>query len=132
MDPIGFSLESFDATGAWRTREGGTGGTAINSSGQLLDGSKINGPVELRQALLKQPEIFVSTLTEKLFTYALGRGAAYYDMPLIRSIVRDAAQNDYRFSSIILGIINGVPFQMRMTPAREAPVQEPPLKVAAR
>ena len=124
MDPIGFSLENFDATGAWRTREGGTGGTAINVSGQLLDGSKINGPVELRQALLKQPEIFVSTLTEKLFTYALGRGAAYYDMPLIRSIVRDAAQNDYRFSRIILGIINSVPFQMRSTPGPQAPAPQ--------
>ena len=74
MDPIGFSLENFDAVGAWRTKEGGTGGTPIDASGQLLDGTKINGPVELRKALLKNPEIFVDTFTEKLMTYALGRG----------------------------------------------------------
>ena len=74
MDPIGFSLENFDATGAWRTKEGGTGGTAIDASGQLLDGTKINGPVELRKALLQNPDIFIDTFTEKLMTYALGRG----------------------------------------------------------
>jgi Protein of unknown function (DUF1585)/Protein of unknown function (DUF1588) len=72
MDPIGFALENFDATGAWRATEGGTGGTAIDASGQLLDGSKISGPVELRQALLNNPEIFVGAMTEKLMIYALG------------------------------------------------------------
>ncbi len=114
MDPIGFSLENFDAVGAWRGREGGTGGTPIDASGQLLDGTKVNGPVELRQALLKQPEIFVGTMTEKLLTYALGRGLAASDMPVVRGIVRDSAQRNYRFSSLILGIVNSVPFQMRM------------------
>jgi hypothetical protein len=114
MDPIGFSLENFDAVGAWRGREGGTGGTPIDASGQLLDGTKVNGPVELRQALLKQPEIFVGTVTEKLMTYALGRGLAASDMPVVRGIVRDAAQRDDRFSSLILGIVNSVPFQMRV------------------
>jgi hypothetical protein len=111
MDPIGFSLENFDAVGAWRTREGGTLGTPIDASGQLLDGTKVVGPIELRQALLKQPEIFVDTLTEKLMTYALGRGLQSYDMPVVRQIVRNS--NDYRFTSLVLGIINSTPFQMR-------------------
>jgi hypothetical protein len=113
MDPIGFSLENFDALGAWRTREGGTGGTLIDASGQMLDGTKVNGPVELRQALLRQPEIFVSTMTEKLMTYALGRGVMYYDMPSVRNIVRESSKQDYRFSTLVLGIVKSVPFQMR-------------------
>ena len=111
MDPIGFSLENFDAVGSWRTREGGTLGTPIDASGQLLDGTKVNGPVELRNALLKRPEIFVDTVTEKLMTYALGRGLQSYDMPVVRQIVRDS--KDYRFTSLVLGIINSTPFQMR-------------------
>jgi hypothetical protein len=111
MDPIGFSLENFDAVGTWRTREGGTLGTPIDASGQLLDGTKVNGPIELRQALLKHPEIFVDTMTEKLMTYALGRGLQSYDMPVVRKIVRDS--NDYRFTSLILGIVNSTAFQMR-------------------
>jgi mono/diheme cytochrome c family protein len=113
MDPIGFALENFDATGAWRTREGGTGGTPIDASGQMLDGTKVNGPVELRQALLRDPEIFVGTVTEKLMIYALGCGLAYYDMPTARAIVRGASKQDYRFSSLILGIVKSAPFQMR-------------------
>jgi hypothetical protein len=113
MDPIGFALENFDAVGAWRTREGGTHGTLIDASGQMLDGTKVNGPVELRKALLRRPEIFAGTLTEKLLTYALGRGLAYYDMPAVRAIVRDASKQDYRFSSLILGIVKSTPFQMR-------------------
>jgi hypothetical protein len=119
MDPIGFSLENFDATGAWRTKEGGTGGTPIDASGQLLDGTRINGPVELRQALLRNPEIFVGTFTEKLMTYALGRGLTYSDMPVVRSIFRDAARDDYRFTSIVKGIIASSPFQMRIRAAEE-------------
>jgi mono/diheme cytochrome c family protein len=119
MDPIGFALENFDATGAWRTREGGTGGTPIDASGQLLDGTKVTGPVELRRALLKQPEIFVGTLTEKLLTYALGRGLTAEDMPVVRSIVRNAAGQNYRFSAILLGIVNSVPFQMRIKTVEE-------------
>jgi len=119
MDPIGFSLENFDATGAWRTREGGTGGTAIDASGQLLDGTKINGPIELRTALLKNPNIFLETFTEKLMTYALGRGLTYSDMPVIRSIVNDAARSNYRFTSIVKGIIASTPFQMRIKLADE-------------
>ncbi len=113
MDPIGFSLENFDAVGAWRTREGGTLGTPIDASGQLLDGTKVNGPVELRQALLKHPEIFVDTFTEKLMTYALGRGLQSYDMPVVRQIVRNS--KDYRFTALVMGIIDSTPFQMRAT-----------------
>jgi hypothetical protein len=113
MDPIGFALENFDAVGAWRAREGGTHGTPIDASGQMLDGAKVSGPVELRQALLRQPEIFVGTMTEKLLIYALGRGLASYDMPTVRAIVHDASKQDYRFSSLILGIVRSTPFQMR-------------------
>jgi hypothetical protein len=108
MDPIGFSLENFDAVGSWRTREGGTLGTPIDASGQLLDGTKVVGPIELRQALLKSPQIFVETMTEKLMTYALGRGLQPYDMPVVRQIVRNSEGN--RFSSLIFGIVNSPPF----------------------
>jgi hypothetical protein len=80
----------------------------------MLDGTKVNGPVELRQALLRQPDIFVGTMTEKLMTYALGRGLAYYDMPTVRGIVRDASKQDYRFSSLIVGVVKSTPFQMRV------------------
>jgi hypothetical protein len=113
MDPIGFSLENFDAVGAWRDREGGTGGTPIDASGQLLDGTKVSGPVELRKALLRDPEIFVGTMTEKLMTYALGRGLSHSDMPVVRGIVRNSAARDYRFTSLVLGIVHSAPFQMR-------------------
>jgi hypothetical protein len=113
MDPIGFALENFDATGTWRMKEGGTGGTAIDASGQLLDGSHISGPVELRQALLKNPEVFVGTVTEKLMIYALGRGLDAVDMPAVRAIARNSARNNYRFSSLILGVAQSVPFQMK-------------------
>src|SRR5205085_1358560 len=110
MDPIGFALENFDAVGAWRTREPGG---PIDASGQLADGTKIDGVVTLRNALLNRPEVFVGTMTEKLLTYALGRGLSYADMPVVRVIVRDAGRNDYRFSSLVLGVINSMPFQMR-------------------
>jgi mono/diheme cytochrome c family protein len=114
MDPIGFALENFDAVGAWRGREGGTGGTPIDAQGQLLDGTSVSGPVELRQALLRQPEIFVGMFVEKMLIYALGRGLSPSDMPVVRGIVREAARQDYRFSSIVLGIVRSQPFQMRM------------------
>ena len=114
MDPIGFALENFDAVGAWRTRDSGS---PIDTSGQLADGTPVNGVVTLRQALLKRPEIFVGTMTEKMLTYALGRGLAHYDMPAVRRIVREASRNDDHFSSIVLGIVNSVPFQMRLAGA---------------
>jgi hypothetical protein len=110
MDPLGFSLDNFDAVGAWRTKENGL---PIDATGQLADGTKINGIQDLRAALLKHPERFVDTLTEKLMTYALGRGLEYYDMPIVRGITRDAANNDYRFSSIVMGIVKSPAFETK-------------------
>ena len=85
----------------------------IDSAGVLVDGTPINGPVELRKALLARPDVFVGTITEKLMTYALGRGLEPYDMPVVRGVVRGAAKDNYRFMSIILGIVQSAPFQMR-------------------
>jgi hypothetical protein len=113
IDPAGLALENFDAVGAWRTRDGGTRGTPVDASGQLVDGTRVDGVVALRQALMREPDIFVSTVTEKLMTYALGRGLTASDMPAIRTIVRDARREDYRFSAIVLGIVRSAPFQMR-------------------
>jgi hypothetical protein len=110
MDPIGFSLENFDAVGKWRTRDGRT---AIDASGQLADGTQLKGPASLRQSLMIYSEQFTRTITEKLLTYALGRGTDYYDMPAVRSIVRDAAGRNYSFSSLIAGIVKSAPFQTR-------------------
>jgi hypothetical protein len=110
MDPIGISLENFDAVGAWRTREPNG---AVDASGRLADGTDITGAATLRDALMRRPEVFATTLTEKLLTYALGRGLDDRDMPAVRRIVRDAAQHEYRFSSLMLGIATSVPFQMR-------------------
>jgi hypothetical protein len=110
MDPIGFSFENYDAVGRWRTAEEAK---PIDASGGLPDGSKFVGVAGLQQALLKRPELFTGNFTEKLFTYALGRGVEYYDEPAIRKIVLEARTNDFRFSSFILGIVNSTPFQMR-------------------
>ena len=118
MDPIGFALENFDADATWRTKQGGDGGVVIDASAELWDGTKVNGPVELRKALVGYSPQFVRMITEKLMTYGVGRGVEYYDMPVIRSIVRDAEKNNYRFSSLLLGVIESAPFQMR-TKARE-------------
>jgi hypothetical protein len=111
MDPTGLSMENFDAIGRWRTRS--EAGTAVDSSGGLPDGSAFEGVAGLRKALLARPELFVTTLTEKLLTYALGRGVEYYDAPAVRTIMRDARRNGYRFSSLVLGVVNSTPFQMR-------------------
>ncbi|MEE2637991.1 MAG: DUF1592 domain-containing protein [Acidobacteriota bacterium] len=113
MDPIGFALENLSADAQWRVKDGGEGGTPIDTAVQLYDGTPIDGPVALREALLKYSPQFVRTVTEKLMTYALGRGVEYYDMPVIRGIVQAAAEDDHRFSSLVLGIVNSVPFQMR-------------------
>src|SRR6185436_2497777 len=110
MDPVGLSLEKFDALGRWRTAEGDT---PIDASGALPDGSQFADVHGLEQALLKRPELFVATLAEKLLTYATGRGVEYYDAPAIRTIVRSARSQDFRVSSIILGIVKSQPFQMR-------------------
>jgi hypothetical protein len=117
MDPLGFSLENFDGVGEWRTKEPGG---IVDPSGQLADGTKIDGPVALRNAIMKHPEQFVRTLTEKMLTYGLGRGLEYYDMPTVRGIARDAGRSDYKFSSIVLGIVRSTPFQMRRV--QDAPV----------
>jgi hypothetical protein len=114
MDPIGLSLENFDAVGAWRTRDGGTLGNPIDATGELLDGTRVDGVVSLREALLKQPELFVSTVVEKLMTYGLGRGLTFSDMPEVRKIVRDAASKNYRFTSLILGVVDSTAFQKRV------------------
>jgi len=92
----------------------------IDASGQLADGTKVDGVVSLRKALTASPDPFARTFTEKLLTYALGRGLTYHDMPVVRSIVRDAARSNYRFSAIVLGIVRSTPFQMRSVPALES------------
>jgi hypothetical protein len=110
MDPIGFSLENFDAVGRWRNIEEGK---PVDVSGGLPDGSKFTGVTGLEEALLKRPDVFVGTLAEKLLTFALGRGVEHYDGPAIRKVVRDAGAADYRFSSIIVGLVRSTPFTMR-------------------
>src|SRR5580658_2121967 len=111
MDPIGFSLENFDLIGQYRVKDGDT---VIDPSGQLVDGTKLDGPASLRNALLGRSDVFVRTMTEKLLAYGTGRALKYYDMPVVRSIARDAAHNDNRFSSLIVGIVKSDPFQMRV------------------
>jgi hypothetical protein len=112
MDPIGFALENFDLVGAWRTKDGN--GLPLNTADVLTDGTKIDGVVSLRQALVRRPDVFVQTLTEKLMVYALGRGLTYEDMPEVRKVVRGAAQKGYRFSALIQSIVESVPFTMRV------------------
>ena len=119
MDPIGFSLENFDLIGKWRTMDGGK---AIDATSQLVDGTPLNGPASLRQAILSRSDVFVRTLTEKLMTYAVGRGLKYYDMPAVRAIDREAARNNNKYSSLIVGIVKSDPFQMKVKQA-EAPAQ---------
>ena len=113
IDPLGFALEGFDAVGAWRTQEAGA---PIDASSRLADGRAVNGVGELRAALVARPDAFAQTLTEKLLTYALGRGLQHYDMPVVRTIVRDAKARNYSFTSVMLGIVRSVPFQMRAAP----------------
>jgi hypothetical protein len=115
MDPLGFALESFDAVGAWRTSEGGQ---PIDTSGQLADGSSVEGAVTLRQALLKRPEVFVGTMIEKLMVYALGRGLTHHDMPAVRRATREAGAAGYRFSAVVLAVARSTPFQYRVAQDR--------------
>jgi uncharacterized protein DUF1585/uncharacterized protein DUF1588 len=109
MDPLGFALENFDVIGSWRTS---SDGLPIDAAASLPDGTKFDGVAGLRKVLLSRPEQFAATFTQKLLTYALGRETEYYDQPAIRKITREAAANDYRWSSIILGIAKSTPFQM--------------------
>jgi mono/diheme cytochrome c family protein len=114
MDPIGFALENFDGIGRWRTKEDLQ---PIDVSGTLFTGAKLDGVNGLRRELASRPDVFVGVLTERMLTYASGRGLEYYDMPAVRQIVRDARSSNYRFSSIVLGVVRSVPFQMKeMTP----------------
>ena len=111
MDPIGFSLENFDLTGKWRVTDGKS---PVDASGVLVDGTKLDGPASLRAALLSRSDTFVNSATQKLLTYALGRAVQYYDMPVVRSVMHEAAPKDYRFSSLVIGIVKSAPFQMRV------------------
>ena len=113
MDPVGFSLENFDALGRWRNLEEGR---PVDASGGLPDGSKFSGIAGLEEALLKRPDVFVNTLAEKLLTFALGRAVEHYDGPAIRKVVREAEGADYRFSAIIVGLARSTPFTMRKSP----------------
>ena len=111
MDPLGLSLENFDAVGRWRERSESDG--PIDASGVLPDGTRFDGPRGLRTVLESRAEEFITTLTEKLLTYAIGRGTELADAPVVRQIVRDAARDDYRFSSLIRGVVDSKPFRMR-------------------
>jgi hypothetical protein len=111
-DPVGFALENYDAVGRWRTLDGGE---PIDPSGTLYDGTPLDGVAGLQTAILGNPDLFVTALSEKLLTFATGRGVEYYDAPAVRKIVRDARAADYRFASIVMGIVNSVPFRMRST-----------------
>jgi len=122
MDPIGFSLENFDAIGLWRTEDEGQ---AIDAAAQVFDGTNINGPADLRRWLLSYADQFVEVVAEKLLTYALGRGVDYRDMPLVRSIAREASHQDNRFSAIILSIVKSRAFLMN------GPIGEPAGHLAA-
>jgi hypothetical protein len=125
MDPIGLGLENFDAIGRWRTREPGG---AVDARGQLADGTPIDGVAALREAVTSDPEQFARVFTAKLLTYALGRGLESFDMPTVRRIVREAEGEDYRFSALVRGIVNSVPFRMR----RAQELAEPPATTVAR
>jgi hypothetical protein len=116
IDPLGLALENFDVTGAWRIKDNGV---AIDASGTLYDGTPINGPTGLRQALLKRSDVVITSFTQSLMTYALGRRVEFYDMPAIRAIVRDAAKNQNRMSTFVLGVINSRAFQMSRAEASE-------------
>jgi hypothetical protein len=123
FDPIGFALDAFDAVGRYRQTEFGR---PLDLSGQLVDGTRFTGPAELRQALVRYAPQFSQVMTEKLLTYALGRRVDYYDMPAVRAIARDAAANNNRFSSLVLGIVKSVPFQMNVKPPESLAAATPP------
>jgi hypothetical protein len=118
IDPIGLALENFDVTGAWRIKDNGA---PVDATGVLYDGTPLNGPADLRQALVDRPETFVRNFIENLMAYGLGRRLEYFDMPTIRTIARDAADHDYRISDLILGVVASPAFQM----SRAEPTGEP-------
>jgi hypothetical protein len=114
MDPLGLALENFNAVGQYRSHDPDTL-TPIDATGQLPDGTEINGPAGVRQALTEHPDRFVQAFTESLFTFALGRSLDYRDMPVVREIVRRAEQDDYRFETLVLGIVSSDAFRQRET-----------------
>jgi hypothetical protein len=114
FEPLGLALENFDAVGAWRLEDGGS---PIDATGKFVDGTPLDGPASLRALVVKYQDQYVRNVTEKLLTYALGRGVEYPDMPLVRKIVRDAAPSNYRFSSLVMSIVTSAPFQMNMKEA---------------
>ena len=119
MDPIGFALENFDRTGRWRTRDNGL---PVDAHGELSDGTQLDGPDALRDWLVSHPDVFATNLVQKLMIYALGRNVDHNDMPTVRRIVRAAATDDFRFASLVIGIVQSQPFQYRNTsPAPAAP-----------
>ena len=130
MDPLGFALENFDTVATFRAVDRYTR-TAIDTSGKLVDGTALNGPSDLRAALMRRPEQFAQTFTEKMMTYALGRGVEYFDMPTVRKIVRDAKTSNYKFSSIVMGIVKAPAFQSSMVEVTKAE-QSAPAQVAAK
>jgi hypothetical protein len=115
IDPLGFALENYDVTGAWRDKDLDAG-TVIDARGKLADGRTFGSPAELRQMLLSRPDQFVQALTEKLMVFALGRAVEYHDMPVIRGIVRDAAAKDYRFADLVKGVAHSAAFQQQRVP----------------
>ncbi len=116
IDPVGLALENFDVTGKWRVKDGDV---AVDASGTLYDGTTMSGPGGLRDALLKHKDMFLTSFTENLMTYALGRRLEAYDMPSVRRIIRDAARQDYRIGAFINGVVNSVAFQSSRVPAVE-------------
>ncbi|HYP79965.1 MAG TPA: DUF1585 domain-containing protein, partial [Steroidobacteraceae bacterium] len=115
LDPMGLALENFDGVGRWREKDR-QAETRIDPTGVMPDGTKVNGPVDLRNALMKNPDQFVQTLTTKLMIYATGRPMEWQDMPTIRGIVKQAAADDYRFASLITQIVKSAPFRMQQIP----------------
>jgi len=116
IDPLGLALDNFDVTGKWRIKDNEV---PIDAAGVMYDGTPIDGPASLRDALLKHQDVFLQVFTENLMTYALGRRVEYYDMPAVRAVVRQAAAKDLRFSAFVLGIVNSAAFQRRaIEPAR--------------
>jgi uncharacterized protein YbjT (DUF2867 family) len=119
IDPVGLSLENYNAIGQWREKDIDAG-LPIDASGKLADGTPVDGVVALRDYLAARPDLFVQTLAQNLLIYALGRPIQYYDMPLVRSLVRDAAKQDFRFSSLVLGIVNSQAFLYDKAPEQKS------------
>ena len=116
IDPLGLALENFNAIGQWREKDIDAG-TPIDATGKLADGTPLNGPDDLREALVGRPDLFVQNFVENLMTYALGRKLEYYDMPMVRGIVRSAAADNYRFSTLVRAIVESPAFQTDRAPA---------------